>query len=118
MDLEKYFSAKGIRGRVQTCIASDTARTLKRFCEQEPEFAQAVEQSGKTFQQCLDHVAEGAGASISDFKVYSKAAAFYFPGATIDFRMVIDLIGDAKVPAKTALPKPTLSVSFDSLLDF
>ena len=118
MDLEKYFSAKGIRGRVQTCIASDTARTLKRFCEQEPEFALAVEQSGKTFQQCLDFVADGVGKSLSDVKAFGKAAAFYFPGARIDFRMVIDLIGDADAPAKAAPVKPALSVSYDSLLDF
>ena len=118
MDMQQYFDTRGIKGKVQSCIADDTAQALRQFCEQEPEFAQAVEQSGKTFQQCLDFVADGVGKSLSDVKAFGKAAAFYFPGARIDFRMVIDLIGDADAPAKAAPVKPALSVSFDSLLDF
>lgn len=118
MDEQKYFSTKGISGRIQQVIAKDTAKALTAFCRQEPEFAQAVEQSGKTFQDCLDHVAKGVGGSLSDFEAFSRAAAFYFPGAKIEFRMVLDLIGNAD---KHLTPTPethTLSMSFDSLLDF
>ena len=115
MDFEKYFDTKKISGKVQKAIAADTAKTLRSFCEQEPEFAQAVEQSGDQFQQCLDHVAKGVGVSISDFTAYSRAVEFYFPGAKVIFQMRIDLVGDADKPEEPAKP---LTVSFDSLLDF
>lgn len=118
MDFEKYFNTSGLNGKIQRAIAPETAKALEDFCRQEPEFAQAIEQSGKTFQQCLDHVAKGAGSSLSDFQAYSKAVEFYFPGAKISFRMVIDLVGDADKSPEPAPEKPAMSVSFDSLLDF
>ena len=68
MDFEKYFSSSGIKGNIQQAIAAETADALKDFCRQEAEFAQAVQQSGKSFQNCLDYVAKGAGSSLSDFK--------------------------------------------------
>ena len=107
MDLDKYFTADGLKGRIQQAIAKETAETLKNFCRQESEFAQAVQQSGKSFQDCLDYVANGAGSSLSDFKAYSKAVEFYFPGAKIQFQMKIDLIGDAAgtVPERKAKTK-------------
>ncbi|MCR4645018.1 MAG: hypothetical protein K5695_06375 [Oscillospiraceae bacterium] len=115
MDLEKYFSAASITGKVQKAIAADTAKALLSFCGQEPEFAQAIEQSGKSFQACLDHVAKGVGTSLSDFQAYSKAVEFYFPGANVIFQMRIDLVGNADKPEEHVKP---LTVSFDSLLDF
>ena len=115
MDFEKYFSKSGIKGRVQQAIAAETAETLKNFCNQEAEFAQAVHQSGKSFQQCLDFVAEGVTSSISDFKAYSKAVEFYFPGAKIQFQMKIDLIGDAgNTPEQDASKPKKITVSFNS----
>jgi len=117
MDLDKYFTADGLKGRIQQAIAKETADTLKKFCRQESEFAQAVQQSGKSFQDCLDYVAKGAGSSLSDFKAYSKAVEFYFPGAKIQFQMKIDLTGDAAgtVPERKA---KTLTASFDALADW
>ena len=117
MDLKEYFKQSNINGKVQKAIASAVARTLTEFCEQEPEFAQAIEQSGRTFQQCLDKVAAGVSASLSDFEAYSKAVEFYFPGAKVIFQMRIDLIGDAD-KSPEAEPAKNLTVSFDSLLDF
>lgn len=122
MDFEKYFSSSGIKGRVQQAIADETADALKDFCNQESEFAQAVQQSGKNFQQCLDYVAKGAGSSLSDFKAYSKAVEFYFPGAKIQFQMKIDLIGDADkpVPEQNTPQQKKITVSFNSssFMDF
>jgi len=115
MDLQKYFCASGIKGNIQQAIAKETAETLRTFCNQEAEFAQAVQQSGKSFQDCLDYVAKGAGASLSDFKAYSKAVEFYFPGAKIQFCMKIDLIGDARNAPEQDAPKPhKITVSFNS----
>jgi len=121
MDLENYFCAGGIKGRIQQAIAPETADALKSFCRQEAEFAQAVQQSGKSFQDCLDYVAKGAGASLSDFKVYSKAVDFYFSGAKVQFQMKIDLIGDAGNAPEQDAPKPKkITVSFNSsdFMDF
>ena len=94
MDIEKYFDFKGIKGRYQRAVAEKTAEALMLFCKQEPEFEQAIEQSGKTFQECLNYVVKGCGNSISDLDAFKKAAKFYFSTATVHFNMSIDLSGD------------------------
>ena len=108
---EKYFTDKGIAGKIQKVIAPRTADAMKLFCSQSREFTQAVEQSDKTFQDCLDTVAGtiSGRSSVSDFDVFKAAAEFYFKGAVIHFDMRIDL-GEE--------PKSDISVSLDSLLDF
>lgn len=113
MDFEKYFDAKKIKGRYEGAVAEETAEALMIFCKQNPEFAQSIEQSGKTYQECLTAIMKGAGASLSDRKVFSRAVDFYFPGAKCRCDMYIDLIGDADNE-----PHKTLTASFDSLLDF
>lgn len=119
MDLQKYFSTHGIKGNIQHEIAEGTANALQCFCNQEQEFAQAVEQSGKTFQECLDYVAKGVGRSISDFDAYTKAVEFYFSGAKIQFQMKIDLVGDNAGTAEPSSPKKiTVSFNSSSFMDF
>lgn len=118
MDLEEYFDPKVIKGRYQTAIAKATAEALQSFCCQEQEFQQAVEQSGKSFQDCLDETVKGISGSISDFDVYSKAVKFYFPGAEVRFRMEIDLIGSANETVLEQKASRTLSAVFDSLADW
>ena len=123
MDLKEYFDHKNIKGNAQSFIAEITAQILLLFCEQESEFAQAVEQSGKTFQQCLDHAIKGMvkignNGCLSDFDTYSRAAKFYFPGATVHFRMEIDLIGNADGTVPEQKEPRTLSAVFDSLADW
>ncbi|MBR4627760.1 MAG: hypothetical protein IKO47_08690 [Ruminococcus sp.] len=117
-----YFYCGKIKGQVQKAIASATAAALSSFCEQEPEFEQAIEQSGKTFQDCLDEVAKSAGSCISDIEVYRKAVKFYFSTATVSFVMNINLSGDISAPpitmTKNEPKKDVLSVSLDDLLDF
>ncbi len=123
MDKEKYFDIKGIKGNCQKTIAPDTAKALTLFCGQEPEFEQAINQSGTSFQQCLDSVVKGVKSSISDLEVYTKAVKFYFSTATVHFHMTIDLSGDnghidPPITMTQNKPKSTLSVSLDDLLDF
>ncbi len=107
---EKYFSCSKVTGKVQKIIAPKTAEALELFCEQSREFTQAVEQSDKTFQDCLDSIAKGINRNggVSDFEVFKAAAEFYFKGAEIHFEMKIDL-GEDETP---------VAVSFDDLLDF
>lgn len=129
-----YFRYTGSnqKGKV---IAGPTAEALKSFCRQEPEFDQAVEQSGKTFNDCIEEIAVGLGQSTSDLSVFTKAVQFYFPGATISFNMTINLSGSAeagtaeKKPYKKPelIPPPStrvassakkLTLDLDDLLDF
>ncbi len=113
MDLQKYFSTHGIKGNIQQAIAEGTANALQYFCNQEQEFAQAIEQSGKTFQECLDYVAKGVGRSISDLDAYTKAVEFYFSGAKVQFCMKIDLVGENADTSEPPTPKK-ITVSFNS----
>lgn len=119
MDKMKYFDVKHIKGKYQQAIAPDTAKALMSFCEQEAEFEQAIEQSGKTFQECLDSVTKGIEKSCSDFEVYSKAVRFYFSTAVVHFNMSIDLIGNNKqADPPITITRNNLNISLDSLLDF
>ena len=113
---DTYFSTKEIKGDIQEIIASSTAEAL-RFCRQETEFEQAIADSGKSLQDCLDAVADTCDrrGGVSDLEVYRKAVQFYFSTADVHFHMEIDL------SAGNGAPKPrkeTLSVSLDELLDF
>lgn len=122
-DLKGYFDTSVIVGKYQRAVAPKTAKALMQFCEQEPEFEQAIEQSGVDFQCCLDKVIKGVGESISDLEVYTKAAKFYFSTATVHFRMTIDLSGDnghtePPITMTQSKPKSSLSLSLDELLNF
>lgn len=120
MDREKYFG-EIIKGRKEEAIASAVREALESFCDQEPEFEQAIEQSGKTFQDCLKEVVNGCGSCLSDIEAYRRAVKFYFSTAKIWYTMHIDLSGDngaAKPITMTENKKDTLSISLDALLDF
>lgn len=121
MNREKYFDTE-IKGRKEEAIASAVREALESFCDQEPEFEQAIEQSGKTFQECLSSIVKGCGSCLSDIEAYRRAVKFYFSTATVSFRMNIDLSGDngAEKPpiTMTETKKDTLSISLDDLLDF
>lgn len=118
MDKKEYFSCAGIKGRHQAVMAPAVAIALMSFCEQEKEFEQAVEQSGKNFQDCMDAVAKNVGSSISDLDAYRRAVKFYFSTADVHFHMTIDLCGGVAAPPITMkkTEKGALSVSLDDLL--
>lgn len=117
MNKEKYFNVE-IKGQKQKAIGSAVAEALTSFCEQESEFEQAIEQSGKTFQECLNEVVSGCGSCLSDIEAYRRAVKFYFSTATVSFRMEIDLCSTEKPITMTENKKDTLSISLDDLLDF
>ena len=48
-----------------------------------------------SFEGCVAAVVKGCGSSISDIEVYRRAVGYYFPGATVRFKMEIDLVGSA-----------------------
>lgn len=81
--------------RKASAVKKEVADTLKMFCNQDDEFAQAVVQNDKTLSDCCTEVMKGVGNSVSDIEVYKKAVNFYFAGAEIKMTMEIDLIGSA-----------------------
>ena len=82
--------ARGFKGdKHEQVMYKSVADALREFCRQQPEFAQAVYQSKKTFADCMKHVAKGVGTSISDIEAYRRAVEFYFPGAQVEFQMVL-----------------------------
>lgn len=83
-----------VSGSKERVMADAVLDAIKEFCRQEPEFAQAVVQSG-SFADCMKKVADGVGGSISDLEAYKKAVQFYFPGAVVNMQLTIDLIGAA-----------------------
>lgn len=89
------------------------------FAKQNSEFAQAIEQSDKSFANCLKASVAGAKEHISDLDCYKRAVAFYFPGADIKCTMTLDL-GDGGFSNKTSTDSDSgkLQLDLDSLLDF
>lgn len=89
------------------------------FAKQNSEFAQAIEQSDKSFDDCLKATVKGAGASLEDLDVYKRAVAYYFPGADIKCTMTLDL-GDNGFSNETSTEAVSgkLQLDLDSLLDF
>lgn len=85
-----------VSGQKEEVVSAYVLDVLKKFCEQEPEFAQAIVQTDKTFADCLTEILKGTENCISDLKVCEKAAQFYFPGAKVNFKMTIDLVGEAE----------------------
>lgn len=86
---------------------------LIEFCKQDDEFAQAVVQGGR-FKDCMDAVAKGAGSSLSDIEAYSKAVAFFFPGAAVHFNMEIDLCASVNTELPQSGKKDGILISLDS----
>lgn len=76
-------------------VKDAVANTLKMFCEQDEEFAQAIVQTDKTLSDCCESIMKKVGQSIEDIEVYKRAVNFYFAGADIKVTMEIDLIGSA-----------------------
>lgn len=102
---EKYWKYEG-ENRIGKAIAELTGKILKELCEMEPEFEQAIRQSDKSFTDCIDAVSFTISRSghTSDFDVFKKAVKFYFPGATINYHVSINMSGE--VEAEAAKKKP------------
>ena len=99
-----------------SAVKSAVIDALKLFCNQNSEFAQAVEQSTKNVGDCIENTVKNCGNSISDLEVYKKAVKFYFPGADVKCQLTIDL-GDggfSNEPQKVQ----RVELSLDDLLDF
>lgn len=113
---------RGFKGdRREQAMHKPVADALREFCRQQPEFAQAIYQSKKTFADCMKHVAKGVGTSISDIEAYRRAVEFYFPGAQVEFQMALymskyDMPQAAPEQVQQDAPKPEQpGMAFDLL---
>ena len=107
-------------GRYEKAVNSAVAKVLKEFCEQSEEFARAIVETDKSYDDCLLTICKGLGQSISDFDLYTKAVQFWFPGAVIEYKMTIRM-SEYEAEEETAKPEPKpqdISLSLDSLLDW
>lgn len=120
--LEKLDRKPEKLSRQAQAVSNDVLRTLKSFCAQNSEFAQAVAQSDKTVAECLEYVVEGCGSCLSDIAAYERAARFYFAGAKVHFQMILDLgdggfSGENKTAAPPEAPaKKHITLDLDELL--
>ena len=106
-------------GKHETAVKNAVMKTICKFCEQNAEFKQAIEQSSKSFDDCLKASVAGVKEHISDLDCYKRAVAFYFPGADIKCTMTLDL-GDGGFSNETSTEADSgkLQLDLDSLLDF
>ena len=123
MDIKEKLTAELTNaklGKHETAVKNAVMKTICKFCEQNAEFKQAIEQSSKSFADCLKATVKGAGASLEDLEVYKRAVAFYFPGADIKCTMTLDLgdNGFSNSKTSTAADSGKLQLDRDSLLDF
>lgn len=106
--LEAEKAGVDVKNRYKSALWKLVYETLVNFCQQNPEFAQAVEQTDMTLDDCLTAVCRGIGSSISDLDVYRRAAEFYFPGCVVEMALTIRMSeyeaegGNCQTPADTA----------------
>lgn len=123
MDIKEKLTAElkdAKLGKYETEVKNAVLRTICKFCEQNAEFKQAIEQSDKSFADCLKASVAGAKEHISDLDCYKRAVAFYFPGADIKCTMTLDLGDNGFSNSKTSTEADSgkLQLDLDSLLDF
>lgn len=92
-------------------VSSAVVQALKDFCAQNSEFERAV-LDGDTVDKCIENTIKNVGTSIPDLDVYTKAADFYHPGATVKMTPTIDLGDEGFSNDKK------IELGLDSLLDF
>lgn len=103
--------------RYMEVVAEPVAKALHGFCRQSEEFARAITETDRTFQECLETIVKGIGQAISDIDVYQRAVEYYFPGAKIEFTMTIR-ISEYEMPEPIHKPKKKIDLSLGSLIDW
>lgn len=81
-----------IKDRYGQVIKTYVYNAVSGFCAQNEIFAKAVLEGGE-FAECIKHCTQGIqnNSGISDIDIYRRAVQFYFPGATVDFKIAIVL---------------------------
>lgn len=112
---------KHFKDKYADAIAEPVKETLKEFCRQQEEFARAVIDGD--VEQCILSVSKKISGkrAVSDLEVYQAAVEYFFPGAKVEFKMLIHMseydIESAPDPVSEQ-PKKSLDLSLDSLIDW
>ena len=105
--------------RYMEVVAEPVAKALHGFCIQSEEFARAIAETDRTFEDCLLTITKGIGSAISDIDTYQRAVEFYFPGAKIEFKMTIRMSEyESEEPEPIQKPKKKIDLSLGSLIDW
>ena len=105
--------------RYMEVVAEPVAKALHGFCRQSEEFARAITETDRTFQECLETITKGMGQALSDIDTYQRAVEFYFPGAKIEFKMTIRMSEyETEKPEPIHKPKKKIDLSLGSLIDW
>lgn len=105
--------------RYMEVVAEPVAKALHGFCRQSEEFARAITETDRTFQECLETITKGIGQSISDVDIYQRAVGYYFPGAKIEFKMTIRMSEyETEEPEPIHKSKKKIDLSLGSLIDW
>ena len=100
-------------------VAEPVAKALHGFCRQSEEFARAITETDRTFQECLETITKGMGQAFSDIDTYQRAVEFYFPGAKIEFKMTIRMSEyESEKPEPIQKTKKKIDLSLGSLIDW
>ena len=102
-------------GQKAKVMAKPTLDALISFCEQSEDFAEAVHDCSKTFQDCMASVEKGIGNALSDIDAYKKAVQFYMPTANIDVVMTI-VTSDQSGKTKSTAADKTINLNLLDLL--
>ena len=105
--------------RYMEVVAEPVAKALHGFCRQSEEFARAIVETDRTFEDCLLTITKGIGQALSDIDTYQRAVEFYFPGAKIEFKMTIRMSEyETEKPEPIHKPKKKIDLSLGSLIDW
>ena len=100
-------------------VAKPVAQALHGFCRQSEEFARAIVETDRTFQECLETIMKEVRDALSDIDTYQRAVEFYFPGAKVEFKMTIRMSEwETEEPEPEKPAKKNIDLSLDSLLDW
>ena len=94
-------------GRYAAAVMDSCARALEVFAAQDAEFADAIlDGSLVECARAIEKGCSGKGA-VSDLEVYRMAAQHFFPGAEVEFNMVVHVnpYGGAVVADKPTVNK-------------
>ena len=122
--IEKINTCGKFKDRFASVIAEPVKRALQDFCRQQEEFARAVIDGGSA-EDCINTVAKDISKkqAVSDPEVFQTAAEYYFPGAVIEYRMIIHMskYEFEKPEQKTEITEQknkSINLSLNSLLDW
>ena len=100
-------------------VAEPVAQALHGFCRQSEEFARAIVETDRTFQECLETIMKEVRDALSDIETYQRAVEYYFPGAKVEFKMTIRMSEwETEEPEPEKPAKKNIDLSLDSLLDW